>query len=125
MIHLRTAAVAAMLATAPLAARADTTWICTLSEDAVRLVCVAEFDPWRDAATPVRAARVNGTDFPLDPARRYVVDLWSPPTDWADVERLAQASLCHRSPGCTALAPPGNARRPAAGVASRLQVRED
>lgn len=118
MHHLRTAAVAATLAAASLAARADTTWVCTLTDDAVRLVCVAEFDPWRDTAAPAVTARVNGTSFPLDPARRYVVDLWSPPTDWADVERLARASLCHRSPGCTALAP---APRRNDGSASRLE----
>lgn len=104
MNRLRFTFVAALLAAIPLLSRAEVTWICTLADNAVRLVCIAEHDPWRDYAVPVATARVHGTSFPLDASRPYVVDLWSPPTDWHEVERLAQATICHRSPDCTALA---------------------
>jgi len=115
-------------------ARAATVWLCGLSAEGTRLVCVADADPLADrqadplanpppnaaadgaaAATP--RAVVNGTAFPLDPAQRYTVDLWSPPTEAAFVQQLAQASLCHRSPGCSVLLAPSpwlaDARAPA------------
>lgn len=95
---------------APCAASAQTLWLCVLSEDAVRLVCVAETDPLDavevadvgNVAPPAQAV-VNGTAFPLDPKRSYSIDLWSPPTEMDFVEQLAQASLCHRSAGCRAV----------------------
>ena len=89
---------------APCAASAQTLWLCVLSEDAVRLVCVAETDPLDavEATLPAQAV-VNGTAFPLDPKRSYSIDLWSPPTEMDFVEQLAQSSLCHRSPGCRAV----------------------
>jgi len=89
---------------APCAASAQTLWLCVLSEDAVRLVCVAETDPLDavEATLPAQAV-VNGTAFPLDPKRSYSIDLWSPPTEMDFVEQLAQSSLCHRSAGCRAV----------------------
>jgi len=84
------------------AARAGTAWLCSLSDDAVRLVCVADIDPLDEpppAAAPV--ASVRGTKFPLDPRQVYTVDLWSPPSDPERLELLAHATVCYRSPGCT------------------------
>jgi hypothetical protein len=98
---------AAVLASAPQSAATElpSIWLCGLSDDLMRLVCVADEDP---AVLPppaaVRpAAVVNGTRFPLDPQRRWVIDLWSPPSDLERLETLAQASMCFRSPGCRAL----------------------
>jgi hypothetical protein len=84
-------------------AQAATAWLCNLSEDAVRLVCVADVDPLDEpAAAPAAAtATVKGTRFPLDPRRIYTVDLWSPPTEPEWVELLARSTICYRSPGCT------------------------
>ena len=97
-------------------------WLCHLSSDAVRLVCVAEppgpeaglpetpavagtpaaaATTGTGAASPPITAVVNGTRFPLDTARMWFVELWSPPNERADVERLARATICYRSPGCT------------------------
>lgn len=82
----------------------QTLWLCGLSDDAVRLVCVADADPRQTVpAEPAQRVVVNGTVFPLDPKREYTVDLWSPPTDWENVERLARATICYRSPGCSVL----------------------
>lgn len=111
----------ALLILAPATASAAE-WLCHLSSDAVRLVCVAEppgpeavapeppaaaasavgagTSTGAPAATPTTAV-VNGTRFPLDPARMWFVELWSPPNERADVERLARATICYRSPGCT------------------------
>ena len=84
-------------------ASAGTAWLCTLSDDAVRLVCVADADP-RDAdpepAAPP-AAVVRGQRFPLDPRQVYTVDLWSPASEPDRLELLARATICYRSPGCT------------------------
>jgi hypothetical protein len=81
------------------AAQVATLWHCGLSPDLVRLECVA--DPLAPAAmAPAATAVVNGTRFPLDPARRWVVDLWSPPTETERVLQLARATVCYRSPGC-------------------------
>ena len=90
------------LATGLPAAAAPIAWICTLSDDLVRLVCIADVDP-HDAGAPraPASARVNGTTFPLDAGRIYHVDLWSPPTEADFVEQLARATICYRSPGCS------------------------
>jgi hypothetical protein len=89
-----------------------THWLCGLSQELTRIVCVADQDP-RDEASPsddrTRATAataastvvVNGTRFPLDPRTHHVVDLWSPPTEAASLELLARATICYRSPGCT------------------------
>jgi len=83
-------------------ARAATAWLCSLSEDAVRLVCVADANPL-DGPPPATApvARVRGTSFPLDPRQVYTIDLWSPPSEPERLELLARATVCYRSPGCT------------------------
>jgi hypothetical protein len=111
-LSLSLALAAAML---PVPALAGTLWLCGLSADALRLVCVADDDP-RDAATPaaaVETARVHGTRFPLDPHGVWTVDLWSPATDPAQLAVLAQATICYRSPGCEArLVPFDGGRRP-------------
>lgn len=80
------------------AVHADVVWLCGLSEDMTRIVCVA--DPPEDAMAPVATAQVNGTTFPLDPRKKYTVDLWSPATELDRVELLARATICYRSPGC-------------------------
>lgn len=122
--------------TLPSAARAAD-WLCTLSDEGLRLVCVADQDPRDEAAAPSPTASVRGTSFPLDPRRLYTVDLWSMPTDPDWVALLARSTICYRSPGCTvtmagplwdALRRPsmrasaagqGRPQRPAATVASR------
>lgn len=82
-------------------AQAGTAWLCNLSSDAVRLVCVADNDPRDDVTAGVPVATVRGQSFPLDPRRAWTVDLWSPPSDPADLELLARATICYRSAGCT------------------------
>ncbi len=101
MHQLAYLAVPALLGLTALPASAQTTWLCGLDESATRLVCVADAHPAEPAsAPPARTATVNGTAFPLDPRRSYVVDLWTTPTDMAFVEQLARATICYRSPGC-------------------------
>jgi hypothetical protein len=96
------AALVGLMFSAPALAPAQTLWLCGLSDDAVRLVGVADADPLQPAeATPKPTAAVNGTQFPLDPRRQWSVDLWSPPTEMAFVAELARATICYRSPGCT------------------------
>lgn len=81
------------------AAQVATLWHCALSGDLVRLECVA--DPSVPAASaPAPTASVRGTTFPLDPSRRWAVDLWSPPSDTERLMLLARATICYRSPGC-------------------------
>lgn len=112
---------------APLAAAQSapaTQWLCHLDDEAVRLVCVAEADA-APAAEPT--SRVRGTAFPLDPARQWTVDLWTPPSDMEFVGELARATICYRSPGCSvmvlapretrAISRPARASRPADGRA--------
>jgi hypothetical protein len=82
-------------------ARAGTVWLCGLSDDLTRIVCVADLAPEDDTAPSPVTAQVRGTRFPLDPRRAWTVDLWSPATDPAPVAELAQATLCWRSPGCS------------------------
>jgi len=95
----------AAFALLPLAARAEAIWLCGLSADLVRLVCVADSDR-RDGVTTVAAtaerpvATVNGTRFPLDTRRVYTVDLWSPPTEPERLLLLAQATMCYRTQAC-------------------------
>ncbi len=96
----------------PASARA-TTWLCGLSEDLVRLVCVVDSDPLDplsdsppDGTGTPPTAVVNGTRFPLDPRTVYTVDLWSPPTEVASVALLARATICYRSPACQVVMAP-------------------
>jgi hypothetical protein len=104
---------------APHTASAQTLWLCGLSQDALRLVCVAEADPTlaAGASAPEVSAVVNGTAFPLNPNRLYTVDLLSPATDMPFVEQLAKATICYRSAECRVLmtnqaTQPASAQRP-------------
>jgi hypothetical protein len=81
-------------------------WLCGLSTDATSLVCVADTEPWQaEDASALRTptARVNGTQFPLDPRRIYTVNFWSPATDLDFVAQLARATICYRSPDCNVI----------------------
>lgn len=106
------AALGAALSFCPPAARAETHWLCALSTDAARLVCVVDALPQPAAeAAPALTAVVNGTAFPLDTRRQYTVELWSPPSDPAFVEQLARATICYRSPGCQVTLAPWREQR--------------
>lgn len=87
------------LALSPAAGAAD--WLCTLSDEGLRLVCVADQDPRDELDLPTPGVSVRGTGFPLDPRRLYTVDLWSMPTEADWVALLARSTICYRSPGCT------------------------
>ena len=104
MHRLASFVLAALLPLAGAAQPAGALWICSLSHDAVRLLCIADSDP-RDLAEAggAPAVFVRGTAFPLDRQRLYAVDLWSPPSEMDFVEQLARASICHRSAGCSVL----------------------
>lgn len=82
-------------------AAAASHWLCGLSDDLTRLVCVADQDPvtQSDGVAAVTAV-VRGTRFPLDPRTVYTVNFWSPVTERPFVEQLARATICYRSPGC-------------------------
>lgn len=118
------AALAAGFSLAAVPALAGTQWLCHLDDEAVRLVCVAEDD---GASAGEASARVRGTTFPLDPARQWTVELWTPPSDMEFVGELARATICYRSPGCSvmvmapretrAVSRPVRASRPVAGRA--------
>ena len=102
-------------------AQAGTVWLCGLSDDLVRLVCIADDDTLPDPGRPAAAttAQVNGTRFPLDPRGRWTVDLWSPPNEAETVRQLARSTICYRSPDCEVLVhlpgiELGNGRRPMA-----------
>lgn len=97
------AAALAGLLLLPAPARAGTVWLCGLSDDLTRIVCVADTDDLATAEPPAPVARVNGTTFPLDPRRQWTVNLWSPATDAEPVAQLARATLCWRSPDCEVL----------------------
>ena len=77
-------------------------WVCDLSAEGTRLICVANLEPSTVAAraTPATTAVVNGTHFPIDPARVYTVDLWNTPTEAGFVHQLARATICYRSADC-------------------------
>lgn len=82
-------------------ARAGVLWLCGLSAELTRIVCVADPDTVEVLdAPPTPTAVVRGTRFPLNPQQVYTVDLWSPSTDAEAAEFLARATICYRSPGC-------------------------
>jgi hypothetical protein len=91
--------------------QASAHWVCNVSEAGTQLICVADAEPSIDAAAKADpgfvTAMVKGTRFPLDPARIYRVDMWSPPTDAEFVALLARATICYRSPGCQVTLAPG------------------
>lgn len=93
---------------------AEVRWLCSLSGDLVRLHCdaatagaapVPAAAPGTEAPSrPAHAApavQVNGTRFPLDPQRRWTVELWSPPIDAEFVRLLARSTICYRTPDCS------------------------
>lgn len=93
-------------------APASSTWLCSLSHDLVRLVCVADDAPLAVSdPAPATTAVVNGTRFPLDPRRLWVVEMWSPATEPERVAELARATMCYRSPGCSVVMSGPLARR--------------
>lgn len=132
MPHLTRAVLAAGLfaaatLAAPMAAAQGASavqWLCHLDDEAVRLVCVADAEAVPAAAA---TASVRGTAFPLDPARQWTVELWTPPSDMEFVGELARATICYRSPGCSvmvmapretrAISRPARASRPGDGRA--------
>lgn len=80
---------------------AQTVWLCGLSADAMRLVCVADAAPQQVQDAAARAvAAVNGTSFPLDPRRLYTVELFTQATEMEFVEQLARSTMCYRTPSC-------------------------
>lgn len=102
MLSLAAAVLALFVLLIPQVSRAEVVWLCGLSEDAVRLVCVADPEADADIDTPEKPrALVRGTAFPLDVKRVYSVELWGPATDMGFVEELAHSTICYRSPGCS------------------------
>jgi hypothetical protein len=101
-----TALCAALFATLVSPAHAASHWICGISSEGTRLICVADADPAADPAAKSDAvsdsptATVNGTRFPLDASRVYTVYMWSTPTEADFVIQLARSTICYRSPGC-------------------------
>ena len=95
------------LGAACLPAGAGTHWLCGLSQEGVRLVCVADpgVDDLADAdpapSKPASGPVGGGTRFPLDASDVYTVELWSVPDDAQWLELLARSTICFRSPGCT------------------------
>ena len=127
MDPIRTAAsslavAASLVAAAPLARAAGTSWLCGLSEEGTRLVCVADVQVTDTESGPAQAtAIVNGTRFPLDPSRIYTVQMWSPPTDPEWVQLLARSTICYRSPGCDVTMATGPAWREMVAQAGRAR----
>lgn len=91
-----------LLAVVPAQAEPRTVWMCGLSADAMRLVCVADADV-QDVQAPAErpVAVVNGTRFPLDTRQLYTVELLTQATEMAFVEQLARATMCYRTPACS------------------------
>jgi len=116
MEHLRAAVWGLLLSVTATLAQGGTAWVCGVSDEGTRLICVADPEPAAAAAAaPATTAVVNGTRFPLDVARVYTCDLWSPPTDAEFVHLLARATMCYRSPDCTVTMAPGPWLTAAAG----------
>lgn len=119
MPRFASALLVGLLGVVPAQAISQTVWLCGLSADAMRLVCVADASVQDVQAPPEPpVAVVNGTRFPLDPRQLYTVELLTQATDMPFVEQLARATLCYRTPSCNvAFAAPRNdvalaARRP-------------
>jgi hypothetical protein len=105
----RAAVCATLLATLTHPAAASSHWLCSVSTEGTRLICVSDAGPAEEPtpANSTTTAIVNGTRFPLDTARQYTIDMWSPPTDPEFVALLARSSMCYRSPGCQVSMVPG------------------
>lgn len=93
-------AIVALLAGTAAPAHAGIVWLCGLSDDLTRIVCIADDPPAEAEPAPPATAQVNGTRFPLDARRLWTVDMWSPATDAEPVAQLARATLCFRTPDC-------------------------
>ena len=103
---------------------AATDWLCALSHDGVRLVCVADTDPTATLQVDSSVtASVRGTAFPLDRQQVYAVDLWSPPTEPDWVLLLARSTICFRSPDCTVTVAPSAWTSRSAGMLRTAQAR--
>lgn len=89
-----------LAAAAPATAFAGTHWLCGLSQDLVRLICVADPDSMEPDTAPVVQRTVRGVKYPLDPRQQYSVDIWAAPDELERVERLAKATICHRDASC-------------------------
>lgn len=89
-----------LVAAAPATSLAGTHWLCGLSQDLVRLICVADPDGAEPDAVPVVQRTVRGVKYPLDPRQQYSVDIWAAPDELERVERLAKATICHRDASC-------------------------
>lgn len=89
-----------VLAVMPATALAGTHWLCSLSQDLVRLICVADTDGLEPEPTAVVRRTVRGVKYPLDPQQQYVVNLWAPPDELERVEQLAKATICYRDAEC-------------------------
>ena len=97
-------AIGLILATAAGAARAETIWICALDSGWANLQCVADEDPTGAKGEAVTTGAVaQGTSFPLDTRRQYLVPLWTPATDAGMLRELADATMCYRTPDCRAV----------------------
>lgn len=106
---------ATLLATIGSPAQAASHWICSISSEGTRLICVADANPAdradpageSDAGSVSQTTTVNGTRFPLDASRVYTVNMWSTPTEADFVIQLARSTICYRSPGCHVSVVPG------------------
>lgn len=96
-----------LLGVVPAHADSRTVWLCGLSADAMRLVCVADAGV-QDLPAPAErpVAVVNGTPFPLDTRQLYTVELLTQATEMAFVEQLARATMCYRTPACSVMVTP-------------------
>ena len=81
-------------------------WICSISSEGTRLICVADAEP-ADEPGAGPTTTVNGTRFPLDASRGYTVEMWNTPTEADFVIQLARSTICYRSPGCQVSVAPG------------------
>lgn len=102
MRRYASAVLGGLLGIVPVPALSQTTWLCGLSADAMRLVCVADAELQEGQAAAGRpVAVINGTSFPLDPRRLYTVDLLTQATEMEFVEQLARSTMCYRTPSCS------------------------
>jgi hypothetical protein len=117
--------------TTPMAA---THWVCALSDDVVRLVCVADTGPELPTSATKGISHVRGTRFPLDTADIYTVELGVPPWSptgwrcWRDPPSVfaPRTAPCpwHRCPAGTPSRQDG-ARRPCADTSGIITSNTD
>ena len=103
---LRFLAVGLGLGAASLPAMAGTHWMCGLSQEGVRLVCVADPDDMADAE-PAKPAPGRGAvvaRHPISAGRQRCLHRSSSgvcPTTRSGWSSWQRATICYRSPGCT------------------------